>query len=405
MTEPIVREGLCSVPRCPAPSSPEWHVPFCQAIEGHECFGGATHQHWPKRSQGGKENVACLCAGAHDRIDNGDWGNAVLELIDWRMYRIWDRNNETLLERIIGAQPLPKGVAIRRSMEDAHTSGDGAADRGMDVALLRGPKVRDRPGVVPDVDGDASLREPDGGAAELEAGPAGLGVVPVLAAPGPAGLSFEEGGNDGIQLSEVREELGDGADGAQREGAYTNELAPPAGRTDDGSRTLREVGSGHSGGEGGGRSLPESRRLPEVRSPTLRFESWRTQGRRLAAALAAAPWALGDWLVAGERFFGQDQVWSTVDELHMDYATLRNYQRVAEAFPAASFPRESFPWGWWREVAALPTETALAVLREASDAGEGRAGVVARRKEIEGVSAIVEACTCPACGREHRRLT
>ena len=90
-------EPLCKVKGCPAPNDPGWHIPWCgHGLEGH-------HQHWPKRSQGGTEIVSFICPGCHDHIDNGHWGNAVLKLPDGtRLYRVWDQNNRTVFERVIG---------------------------------------------------------------------------------------------------------------------------------------------------------------------------------------------------------------------------------------------------------------------------------------------------------------
>ena len=102
----VTRTPLCTVKGCPAPKDPDWHKPWCQDIPDHECFGGATHQHVPKRSQGGKRIVACLCAGAHDRIDNFDWGNDVVTTFEdgkqIETYRAWDLHNNTLIERVVG---------------------------------------------------------------------------------------------------------------------------------------------------------------------------------------------------------------------------------------------------------------------------------------------------------------
>jgi len=103
---------LCSTPGCPAPNDAAWHEPWCRAIKGHKCFGGATHQHWPKKGMGGHNPaariVACLCAGMHDAVDNGfKYGNAVILDGEGReVYRLWEVTAEppgkTLLERVLG---------------------------------------------------------------------------------------------------------------------------------------------------------------------------------------------------------------------------------------------------------------------------------------------------------------
>ena len=105
----VTRTPLCTVKGCPAPNDPNWHIPWCQDILDHECFGGATHQHVPKRSQGGKKIVACLCAGAHDTVDNGyKWGNAVTKNAQGaEVYRLWDvveGIDDPLIERILPGQ-------------------------------------------------------------------------------------------------------------------------------------------------------------------------------------------------------------------------------------------------------------------------------------------------------------
>ncbi|KKK95244.1 hypothetical protein LCGC14_2674740, partial [marine sediment metagenome] len=95
----VTHTALCTVKGCPAPKDPDWHKPWC----GHGVAG--EHQHWPKRSQGGKRIVAFLCHDCHDRIDNGDWGNSVVTTMEdgkqIEIYRAWDLHNETIIERII----------------------------------------------------------------------------------------------------------------------------------------------------------------------------------------------------------------------------------------------------------------------------------------------------------------
>jgi len=109
----ITHQGLCTTDGCPFPDDEgEWHTPWCQAIKGHRCFGGATHQHWPKKGMGGhnpeSKIVACLCAGMHDAVDNGvKYGNAVIMDGEGRkVYRLWEVTIEppgkTLIERVIG---------------------------------------------------------------------------------------------------------------------------------------------------------------------------------------------------------------------------------------------------------------------------------------------------------------
>ena len=69
---------------------------MCRSIAGVEHSDEAQHQHWPKRSQGGKTVVAVICSYCHQRIDNGPWGNAVEDGV----YRIWDHRGTTLLRAV-----------------------------------------------------------------------------------------------------------------------------------------------------------------------------------------------------------------------------------------------------------------------------------------------------------------
>lgn len=124
---------LCSTKGCPTRLKSfkgdvnDWHRPWCQDIKGHKCFGGATHQHVPKKGMGGNNPeskiVACICAGAHDRIDNGDWGNEVLDVPDvGKVYRVHDLHGKTLLERVIERcpeEPDPdEGLELRPEIEE-----------------------------------------------------------------------------------------------------------------------------------------------------------------------------------------------------------------------------------------------------------------------------------------------
>src|SRR3990167_2006501 len=88
------RTSLCTVRGCPAPSDPDFHIPIC----GHGLEG--QQQHVTKRSQGGtKGPQVFICPSCHHEIDNGLWGNALLDLADGtKLYRVWGVHNETILE-------------------------------------------------------------------------------------------------------------------------------------------------------------------------------------------------------------------------------------------------------------------------------------------------------------------
>jgi len=114
-------EALCHVKGCPAPNDPDWHIPWCgHGLDGH-------HQHWPKKSQGGTEIVSFICPKCHDQIDNGHWGNKVLDMPDGRrVYRVWDQNNKTIFERILGqwkheTSPVPSEDSLPDSARVQYT--------------------------------------------------------------------------------------------------------------------------------------------------------------------------------------------------------------------------------------------------------------------------------------------
>jgi len=201
-----VRLDRCSTKGCPAPFDEEWHRPWCRGLPEHECFGGATHQHWPKRSQGGKEIVACLCAGMHDAVDNGSfYGNAVVALPDGtRYFRLWNIWNETLIERVLGTTgegetriasgvglepptlPSPAvvsasgplaGKVTGRSLEPAEATAT-AVSPGGGVHSVSSPPLR------------TSTGEGEEGPRQREAGMSGPPVSPL---PSPAGALMERG--------------------------------------------------------------------------------------------------------------------------------------------------------------------------------------------------------------------
>jgi len=109
---------LCQTKGCPTRrkdfqgDAHDWHIPWCQDIKGHKCFGGATHHHLPSKGMGGhnpeSEIVACLCVEAQRMLHEGPWGNAVIPVPDvGKVYRIWDvRKKAPLLERVIEAAPV-----------------------------------------------------------------------------------------------------------------------------------------------------------------------------------------------------------------------------------------------------------------------------------------------------------
>ncbi len=101
----------CRVKDCPIPELP--HLPVCQALAGHRCWGPPTHQHKPKKGMGGNNPaskiVSILCTGIHDAIDNGLRleGLAIWDVVDGVDYTIHAKDRAgrltTVTVRVLGA--------------------------------------------------------------------------------------------------------------------------------------------------------------------------------------------------------------------------------------------------------------------------------------------------------------
>jgi uncharacterized protein (DUF1778 family) len=68
--------------------------------------------------------------------------------------------------------------------------------------------------------------------------------------------------------------------------------------------------------------------------PDIDFEGWAALGSRIAGLASACAWCLGDWLVFGERAYGE-RYRTALAATRLDYQTLRNYAWVARKFPLA----------------------------------------------------------------------
>lgn len=67
---------VCRLSDCAWPTDMELHSrSWCEDIEGHECFGGPTHQHWPRGHMGGKNPLrrvaGFICSAMQQAVDNG----------------------------------------------------------------------------------------------------------------------------------------------------------------------------------------------------------------------------------------------------------------------------------------------------------------------------------------------
>src|SRR5215208_6409445 len=84
----------------------------------------------------------------------------------------------------------------------------------------------------------------------------------------------------------------------------------------------------------------------------MSFKEWTTLGCRLSRVSSASAWALGDWLLFGQRSFRR-RYRTALQETNLDYQTLRNYAWVAGRFqPARRRDRLSFQHH--AEVASMP---------------------------------------------------
>jgi hypothetical protein len=86
--------------------------------------------------------------------------------------------------------------------------------------------------------------------------------------------------------------------------------------------------------------------------PDIDFNAWAALGSRIAGLASACAWCLGDWLVFGERAYGE-RYRTALEATALDYQTLRNYAWVARRIPMAR-RRESLSLQHHAEVAALP---------------------------------------------------
>jgi hypothetical protein len=84
----------------------------------------------------------------------------------------------------------------------------------------------------------------------------------------------------------------------------------------------------------------------------MSFQQWTAVGRRLACVSSASSWALGDWLLFGQRTFGH-RYRRALASTNLDYQTLRNYAWVAGRFPPAR-RRDALSFQHHAEVASLP---------------------------------------------------
>jgi len=99
---------------------------------------------------------------------------------------------------------------------------------------------------------------------------------------------------------------------------------------------------------GSGRIVSDGLELREG----IDFDTWHEVGNWLLAISNASAWCLGDWLVYGQRAFGE-RYRTALAETGLDYQTLRNYAWIARRFPHAR-RHKNISFQHHAEVAALP---------------------------------------------------
>ena len=82
------------------------------------------------------------------------------------------------------------------------------------------------------------------------------------------------------------------------------------------------------------------------------FDSWRELGSQIVLIVNCSAWWVGDWLVYGEKAYG-DRYEQAITDTSLAYQTLRNYAWVARRVPV-SRRRDTLSFAHHAEVASLP---------------------------------------------------
>jgi hypothetical protein len=138
-----------------------------------------------------------------------------------------------------------------------------------------------------------------------------------------------------------------------RESTQGTEVMPSAGDTRSPTPKIDQQGEATASvGEGAG----------------LTWDAWVQQGEALAQAVQRLPWAIGDWVIAGETLFNE-KASQHYDSLGLSQERLANYAWVARQFPPSTRV-EVLSWTHHREVAALPEPKRAALLTDAQETGK-----------------------------------
>lgn len=86
----------------------------------------------------------------------------------------------------------------------------------------------------------------------------------------------------------------------------------------------------------------------------ISYDDWKQAGQRLARIVESSAWCIGDWIVFGESRY-KDRYRQVMEEVGLDYKTLKNYAWIARRFPLAE-RHSGLSMQHHAEVAALPVE-------------------------------------------------
>lgn len=119
----------------------------------------------------------------------------------------------------------------------------------------------------------------------------------------------------------------------------------------------------------------------------LTREDYETLGFVLGGMHETLKWAIGDYLIEGERRYGQE-AYQLQEALGISEESRRQYVRVAEAIP---MPRRhsELTWSHHRSVAALEPSEQDEWLRRAESEGWSKADLDAHRKPENGKTQVV----------------
>lgn len=87
--------------------------------------------------------------------------------------------------------------------------------------------------------------------------------------------------------------------------------------------------------------------------PGISYDDWVQIGERFQLYAKASNWWLGDWLLVGERRFGDDRASAAVDLSGLEYSTVTAARWLAGRIEPAR-RRPDLSWSHHREVGSLP---------------------------------------------------